>query len=1408
MAESGEIHPDVWVDLCGADAGRDCWSLVAEVYRRLGTKLVGVSLTESDNWRQVDRPEPAAVVLTQSERGPHVGICLGSERFLHSTDGRVAVAPCAALGRAGFPVRYFVHAGTRAIPVAPVASADSVRIVHLPRIVSDPTDREIVERPAGCSLRLAAPVGANVVVTAQGPRPLSEVEDRTLVAGETVVYATVPGIFGPVLNAILLGIALTFLSSLFTPSPKSKAANDDASPTFDLSGIRNTAYSGAVQPVVYGTHRVGGNIISAVQKVDSEGRAVLYLLLNLSRGPIQSIGGLTADADELTGPAIPTSIQINGQAARNYPCAVSVRLGSTGQAMIPGFSETATTYAQTAQLLQYVPFGYTTTGVVDGFDALVTYPSGLGEVDDDTGDAFAITMQFIVRWRIKGATTWTTDTWNHTSSKNAQISFQYSKRGLTRDVYEIQVERQTQAAPFPRQYSDSFMLGINEVTAQGFTYPGVALLGLRIIGSDQIGGQIPTVTSFVEGRKVYIWDGVSETSPSFGTGETFTANPAWCGLDLLINKDYGLGRNGRLTLNNIKLSDFSALATLADTSVNDGRGSTQVRAKCNHVADTARSGWETFNEIMNAAWARPYIAGNKVRLWLEKTASPSFLFTQGNARDVQISYIGKRDRPNAVEVSFANEEVNYDSDTALKFSDSAILTAGEPVSKQAIRGTGVTRAAQAYRLAQYGINKATYAIKQLSLVSGPESLHLLPGDVAYVHSALLGIGASGRTLGGGASTVKLDRAITVSTRVRLEVEAADDHRETVYIAAGTYAAGSSISIVDSSGAGTTWGTTPAAGSKWIIASLTANTAPLPFRIESVKTDRDLVRTFTGSLYSDSIYSDDPGTVETFTDELPNVRSIPSAASKVVAKSSEAFSNDGTVSDAIRVTFETVNAWDTAEVWYRATLGGRTDDTVNGSWRFAGWSRGELTIPCAIGSYEVCVRTRGPNGAYQSLTDAAKVGVYVRGRRTAPSAPSAITASIIIGTLTVRIVPPTDPTIFGYQIRYGSSWAASVLIAKVANDEWSGPCPFLGSETIRVRSITSNGTLSETELTASVKHVAAESIYLTDINSAEATGFTGTKSNTTVTASQLALSGSNLTGTYVTADKTSTVTKEVQELRITCDGTMANVAMLVEEACRLVGSTWATSTTLAGTGPYLDGFDLGEHTTVANAMYTLGGMPGSLYTVAGPPDIVSGITPTLEYDVNTGSGFAGSYTTFRNPISVENLTGTRVRATLNRPHSRYDPRLTALTTTTLVVGCSEPERMTTDFVVTSATAAGTSIRGAVNSTNTSAALTAPSGKKAVPLTISGVATAGATAGTYTVDFGFYNVTDGTWTTLVSGTGTAGATITASTTLTRASATLSFTGGKFFFVGYRNNASSPGALANTVHRVSGGYIYEDV
>lgn len=87
------------------------------------------------------------------------------------------------------------------------------------------------------------------------------------------------------------GMLINAIMPVPTASRSSSASDLTESASYGINGARATAVEGVPVPVVYGEHRVAGNIIN-LYTTNVEKTQILYMLLNAGEGPIQGIDEL------------------------------------------------------------------------------------------------------------------------------------------------------------------------------------------------------------------------------------------------------------------------------------------------------------------------------------------------------------------------------------------------------------------------------------------------------------------------------------------------------------------------------------------------------------------------------------------------------------------------------------------------------------------------------------------------------------------------------------------------------------------------------------------------------------------------------------------------------------------------------------------------------------------------------------------------------------------------------------------------------------------------------------------------------------------------------------------------------------------------------------------------------------
>lgn len=218
--------------------------------------------------------------------------------------------------------------------------------------------------------------------------------DERVWATDFLTYASRPRAevtLGAILVNLLVAAAVGFAMSKLFPPPRlgEKDRDDEESPTYSFQGISNNRVEGLPIPVIYGEMRVGGTIIQEYSSSASLFPVTtdLYTLICYGEGPIHSIGGVEVDTPEGTplgsegGGDLPLGIKVNDNLTENYEgIEASVRLGTSGQEVIPGFEESRIAH-EVDQKLTTVESGQTDTNNY-------VIQRGNGAEFDSTNDAF------------------------------------------------------------------------------------------------------------------------------------------------------------------------------------------------------------------------------------------------------------------------------------------------------------------------------------------------------------------------------------------------------------------------------------------------------------------------------------------------------------------------------------------------------------------------------------------------------------------------------------------------------------------------------------------------------------------------------------------------------------------------------------------------------------------------------------------------------------------------------------------------------------------------------------------------------------------------------------------------------------------------------------------------------------
>ncbi len=1004
----------------------------------------------------------------------------------------------------------------------------------------------------------------NLVATPGGPAIIVGLGGfASVAAAETAIGAVGFALLSfAVTSAISIGLSFLAGILLAPPQPPVDRSQVDQSPTFSQTGIRNTIAAGGVVPIVIGTHRVGGQIIGSynsvgglvvtpfsgtgtpttpggpfdlIQNTNSAsaagGKTTVNLLIAVSEGAIQAINGITTDVDDQPASTLAAStLLIDGNDAADYAgVTYSTRMGTSEQTVIPGFADTITAVGVERTLIYQQPWTYTTTTDVDGFAIQLFEPQGHFRIAASDGSTRQKTCTYTFQYRPVGATAWTQSmTITRGYINRAAHSWEIKIGGLARGKWEISLERTTHddsssawqsgGSNNPQEVSLSIVNAVNEITEGGSAHGGIALIAVKAVASDQLSG-VPTVTSLVKGKKWWVWDGLSETDPRFNF--RWTDNPGEVLQGLLTNETFGLGKF--IPLQRLRLSDLKSVADYCDEMIDDGRGGTMTRWRLDMVYDRSQKAGDLLDQIMACCRISMVVVAGKVGFRIDKTRTPTHLFSEGNVRDVRIGHVDITYQPSRINVQFSNEELDYDIDT-VSVEDQTI-TDGEFV-EETVTLLGCTKPARAMRFAQHRLNVSRTALKTLTFTATSSAVTLSPGDAFWFsHGELASTFASGILVGASSFSVRLDRdvivdnSITYKLRVMYWKASTSDRVIDEFTmstpTSGLIAAGTSI-LFASSIPGPSVPPTGTSGAS-VYAFGPSTDYVTPFIAISAPMDEGLDRTVSAIEYDAGVYDDDPGDVPSATDVLHEKKLIPAKVEGLRLSEQTRTGQSGDVRHVIAASWEGDYAFESADVWYRwPELDDFRSWTLLG--RFHG-QRAEIDAQGLLGVIAVSVCPVSPMGHSAHPERGATASLIVHGKLDRPEVVTGLVIADVQDGVLISWAEPDERDIASYEIRHGTTWPMARTLACVSAPACSArlmhdiPDGYAGDAVYMVKAINTSGRESPTA--AEIAHAPNNSNVET-VSQDEATSWTGTDTNMTLSSGTMVSDDPATSFNYTTA----------------------------------------------------------------------------------------------------------------------------------------------------------------------------------------------------------------------------------------------------------------------------------------------------
>jgi len=806
---------------------------------------------------------------------------------------------------------------------------------------------------------------------------------------------------------------------------------DEGSPTYGWDGVQTIQEVGVPVAVVYGEHRIGGNIVNQFLWEDGD-KHYLNALLGICEGEVESI----------------EDIEINNNPIANFDgVSVVKRYGTNNQSIISNFEDLHNIYPVNANLTKDNPYVYTTIDSdVESFEIHLRLNNGLYQQNSGSGDIQSWSVSYRVEYKIHTEGTYI-DLGVTTISAKSRSSVRrvFRKTGLTPGQYDIRITRTSDDSSLqPLMQGDLTLFQIDEIKTDDLNYPNTALLGLQLLATDQLSGGMPNITAVVKGKKVlvpdvrnvgvpvdweaYYWDGsdyrlLSDDTLLSWNGTTYvekySANPVWCLRDLITSNRFGLGEF--IVNENLDMASLLEMSRYCEEKVPDGHGGYEKRFRMDVVIDSNNKALDILIQLCATFNAMPVYSAGGITFKIDKETMPTQLFGMGNVIKDSFAQSWKtmKEVPNVIEVQFTDKDKNYRQET-IAYIDETALASGEPMRKSQIR-LFTTQTSYALRAARYALKVARYINRSVTFRAGIDAVACQAGDVISISHDVPQWGFSGRVQAGSTTTlVKLDRemAIEDGKSYKIQVRFADDSIEERLITSptGTHTEVECVAFTY----------VPQAFDVYAIGE--TNKIKKDFRVVAIQREGKSEVQISALEYNEAVYDDSEITIpqnnySSLSGEVPVVENLELTESLVKK-------TDGTIENAIDVWFDRPSYLDNyVKAFAKAKIYLSDDGGLN--WRARGETAGShfRVIGDIVDgmTYQVKVTSLTDMGQESGIASAPSGEITVVGK----SAPPSDVATFLVNQDRDRLyfgwAEIADVDVWGYEIRWGADWDSGQVV---------------------------------------------------------------------------------------------------------------------------------------------------------------------------------------------------------------------------------------------------------------------------------------------------------------------------------------------------------------------------------------------
>lgn len=333
-----------------------------------------------------------------------------------------------------------------------------------------------------------------------------------------------------------------------------------------------------------------------------------------------------------------------------------------------------------------------------------------------------------------------------TYKEQTAIRRTFKVEGLPEGSYDIRARFYTAPLTGTRYGSDVYFEYLQEIVTDDFIYPNTALLGLRILATDQLSGSLPQVSVIAENSINNPSDACIDVLKR--SGETISAE------ERVKFTEWKNHCSSKGYTCNIYFDQIYTVRKALDMLGLLGRGNVvQFGSKWNVIIDRA-----------------------------DEIPVQGFLFTMGNIIKDSFNeqFLPLQDRANKVEITYYDETADY-IPQILEVTNATYDTV-DTVVTSSIAYVGCTTRDMALKYAKYLLNCNRYLTITQSFEVDTEAIVCRAGDVIKVAHDLPQIGYSGRVVSATVSEMVLDRQVLMEAGETYYIEIRYNDTDEIVIA--------------------------------------------------------------------------------------------------------------------------------------------------------------------------------------------------------------------------------------------------------------------------------------------------------------------------------------------------------------------------------------------------------------------------------------------------------------------------------------------------------------------------------------------------------------------------------------------------------------------------------------------------